>query len=621
MSVIDLTKSKESNESLTKESIESLSRSMQSLSLAMSINNLKSFESNSLKKKTESSVLEGKSLSELYTLAWRNPGLREQVSLKVGYSCKGAPLKSGVEIKGYQKEAISWIRTPKSGIRNKKGGILCFHMGLGKTFSSLCATIPAQRKPGFGGTLVVCPLSVLTTWKQEIEKFFESELKSIFIYPKTELMKYTKKELIEANVVVTTYETISNLAYSRGEEGREPWVYQILDFSEEGKVMDVFNAPEPNLDLKPRSWEETLFTIRWNWLVYDESQKVGNYKTKVWRGCMSIWSQSTLLLSGTPVMNDVGEYFTQFRLLGYNKCNVRQWKRDAKSFLDDDHLEQCIYTKNYEDVGIQLPEIQYVITDVILSETEKKVYDSIRSAVKNEYNQYIGGKVDAVDIMVLITRLRQSAICANSAISVSKSNAGGETTPSQNAILDRMRTLSLTSWIMDSNGTAGKFSSKLNSVVNTIRSIPKDEKFIVFSTFTHPLELFESRLEFEFPDLYWVYIDGSVTGSKRESLISQYQTDPKVRGMLITLKTGCTGLNLACSNHILIIDEWWNDATTDQGIARAFRVGQTKSVKVYRFPVVDSIEQNVRNICEQKTNRIKNWNISKTSIGMLMRVV
>ena len=522
---------------------------------------------------------------------------------------------TGFQLNPHQINAKKWILTPKASIKGKKGGFLCLSMGLGKTLTAIFATV-GDRKPEYGGTLVICPLSVLSTWKQEIAKFYGSTLKVIVAYPKNEIEKYSKQQLFEADLVLTTYETIQTLAYHKRNEFAPRIVDSILEVDGAGKVHDVENAKFPSADKDPLCWEERLFSIRWRWKVFDESQRVGNYNTKTWRGSMAIWSRYTLHLSGTPVMNDVKEYYTQFRLLGYDDCTRTQWGKNTAKYIKEDGLEECIYSRSYKDVGIKLPGIESICVPVKLSEEERRVYDKVVEMIRIEYGHFVSGKDNASIVLGMFVRLRQLSLASHIAIINSEDKFG-----TGRQILELMDSMDLGSWIRDSGGTAGKMSSKLNKAFEILHQIPSDEKFIVFSSFTHPILLLESRLDEEFSDLHWVYIDGSVKGEERDKLITKFQTDPKIRGMLITNKTGSTGLNLSCANHIIFLDEWWNDATNEQGIHRSYRVGQTKVVKIYLLPVMDSIEQRVRDICERKTEAISKLSSATTTLSKYMKLL
>ena len=87
----------------------------------------------------------------------------------------------------------------------------------------------------------------------------------------------------------------------------------------------------------------------------------------------------------------------------------------------------------------------------------------------------------------------------------------------------------------------------------------------------------------------------------REKIVNSFQNDPKNKIFLISLKAGGVGLNLTAADYVFILDPWWNPASEMQALNRAHRIGQDKSVFVYRYITSNSIEEKIVRLQEKKS--------------------
>jgi len=93
-------------------------------------------------------------------------------------------------------------------------------------------------------------------------------------------------------------------------------------------------------------------------------------------------------------------------------------------------------------------------------------------------------------------------------------------------------------------------------------------------------------------------LDGST--KNRQDLVDQFNEDEDVRLFLISLKAGGTGLNLTGADTVIIYDPWWNPAVENQAVDRAHRIGQKKTVSVYRLVTEDTVEQKIMSLKDKK---------------------
>ncbi|XP_020245575.1 helicase-like transcription factor CHR28 isoform X2 [Asparagus officinalis] len=116
-------------------------------------------------------------------------------------------------------------------------------------------------------------------------------------------------------------------------------------------------------------------------------------------------------------------------------------------------------------------------------------------------------------------------------------------------------------------------------------------KAIVFSQWTSMLDLLEDSLNQSL--IQYRRLDGSVSLPARDRAVKEFNTDPEVTVMLMSLKAGNLGLNMVAACHVILLDLWWNPTTEDQAVDRAHRIGQTRPVTVSRLTVKDTVEDRI----------------------------
>ena len=111
---------------------------------------------------------------------------------------------------------------------------------------------------------------------------------------------------------------------------------------------------------------------------------------------------------------------------------------------------------------------------------------------------------------------------------------------------------------------------------------------MVFSQFTSHLRLIREELDKAHID--YLYLDGSTSLPERNKLVKEFQTGTQPL-FLISLKAGGLGLNLTAADFVIHLDPWWNPSIEDQASDRAYRIGQTRPVTVYRLIATQTIEE------------------------------
>nr|XP_017227107.1 PREDICTED: helicase-like transcription factor CHR28 [Daucus carota subsp. sativus] len=132
--------------------------------------------------------------------------------------------------------------------------------------------------------------------------------------------------------------------------------------------------------------------------------------------------------------------------------------------------------------------------------------------------------------------------------------------------------------------------------------IEAPRKAIVFSQWIGMLDLVEMALLRT--DLQYRKLDGTMTLTARDKAVREFNTDPEVTVMLMSLKAGNLGLNMVAASHVILLDLWWNPTTEDQAIDRAHRIGQTRPVTVSRITISNTVEDRILGLQEEKRKMV-----------------
>ncbi|POG57291.1 chromatin remodeling complex subunit, partial [Rhizophagus irregularis DAOM 181602=DAOM 197198] len=145
-------------------------------------------------------------------------------------------------------------------------------------------------------------------------------------------------------------------------------------------------------------------------------------------------------------------------------------------------------------------------------------------------------------------------------------------------------------------------SSKIEALVEFLNQNNDDDKSVVFSQWTSFLDLIE--IAFKDANVKFIRFDGKMLCNQREEAVNNFNNDPKIKVLLISLKCGSLGLNLTAANQCFLMDPWWNPSIEDQAIDRIYRIGQTRPVSVFRFFIENTIEDRVFKLQKKKRDLI-----------------
>lgn len=310
---------------------------------------------------------------------------------------------------------------------------------------------------------------------------------------------------------------------------------------------------------------EKLAARPWKTIVLDEAHSIKNRETKISKAAMQLKGDFRLMLTGTPIQNHLSEIWNLFQFI--NPGILGSFEQFTKRFITPIELgadkEKRKELKNIiapfllrrtkNEVLDELPGKTEIVIPVELSAAEELFYETLR---KKAESNLLASEKNSIQTLAEITRLRQAA-----------SHIG----------------------LVDS--TYKEESVKMSAFFDLVDVMHENNhRALVFSQFTSHLALFKEALDKRGID--YLYLDGSTPILEREKLVKEFQTGNQLL-FLISLKAGGLGLNLTAADFIIHLDPWWNPAIEDQASDRAYRIGQTRPVTVYRLIAKNTIEEKI----------------------------
>ncbi len=297
--------------------------------------------------------------------------------------------------------------------------------------------------------------------------------------------------------------------------------------------------------------EHALSNRRFDLLIADEAHKLRNLETAVSRGLRRISAKTKWILTGTPIERDPRDLASILSILDPDRFSLD----DEGSTLDVLRARAAPYIlrRTRSVVLADLPQVISHHERLELEPSQRSSYDDLAKQARPG--------VDPKDLLSLITKLRQ--IC--------------EYDP---------RT---------------KKSSKIARSVELIQSVLDcDQKVIVFSFLLEPLRALKRELERAGLGDSAVFLEGSMNTQERGTVLERFKQSPQVSVLLASSRVASEGLTLTVANNVIFLNRWWNPSANNQARDRVVRIGQDKTVYVYSFTCVDTVEESLEKILKEK---------------------
>ncbi|XP_068579280.1 DNA excision repair protein ERCC-6 [Cebidichthys violaceus] len=478
----------------------------------------------------------------------------------------------------YQQTGVRWLWELHC---QQAGGILGDEMGLGKTiqvisflaglsYSKLRTRGSNYRYVGLGPTVIVCPATVMHQWVKEFHTWWPPF--RVAVLHETGSFTSNKEKLIPEiaachGILITSYSAVRNM-------------------------------------------QDTLQRFDWHYIILDEGHKIRNPNAGVTTACKQFRTPHRFILSGSPMQNNLKELWSLFDFVfpgklgtlpvfmeqfsvpitmgGYSNASPVQVQTAFKcACVLRDTINPYLLRRMKADVkaNLSLPDKNEQVLFCRLTEDQRQVYQSFLDS--KEVYQMLNG-----DMQIFAGLIALRKICNHPDLF-----SGGP------RILRGIPEDQLTK---EEHFGFWKRSGKLIVVESLLRLwFKQGHRVLLFSQSRQMLDILQV---FVMENNYsYVKMDGTTTIASRQPLIARYNGDKSIFIFLLTTKVGGLGVNLTGANRVIIYDPDWNPSTDTQARERAWRIGQTQQVTVYRLLTAGTIEEKIyhRQIFKQfLTNRV-----------------
>ncbi|XP_068956100.1 chromodomain-helicase-DNA-binding protein 7 isoform X1 [Petaurus breviceps papuanus] len=460
--------------------------------------------------------------------------------------------KNNNKLREYQLEGVNWLLFNWYNTRNC---ILADEMGLGKTIQSITFLYEIYLKGIHGPFLVIAPLSTIPNWEREFRTWTEL---NVVVYHGSQASRRT----------IQLYEMYFKDPQGRVIKGSYKFHAIITTFE-----MILTDCPE-------------LRNIPWRCVVIDEAHRLKNRNCKLLEGLKMMDLEHKVLLTGTPLQNTVEELFSLLHFLEPTRfpseTTFMQEFGDLKTEEQVQKLQAILkpmmLRRLKEDVEKNLAPKEETIIEVELTNIQKKYYRAILE--KNfTFLSKGGGQANVPNLLNTMMELRK---CCNHPylINGAEEKILEEFKETHNADSPDFQLQAMIQ-------AAGK-------LVLIDKLLPKlkagGHRVLIFSQMVRCLDILEDYLiQRRYP---YERIDGRVRGNLRQAAIDRFSRPDSDRFVfLLCTRAGGLGINLTAADTCIIFDSDWNPQNDLQAQARCHRIGQSKSVKIYRLITRNSYER------------------------------
>lgn len=450
------------------------------------------------------------------------------------------PALAGV-LRGYQKEGVDWLYRIAS---SNGSALLADDMGLGKTlqtlaFLKLWKTNNAQmsKLP----VLIVCPATLLSTWRDEAQKFVPDF--NVLIMHGARRSDYYDV-MSSADLIVTSYALLD----------RDVARYQALPIAA---------------------------------MVLDEASAIRNPDTLAAKSARKVRGSAPdaacVAITGTPVENSVRDLWSIFQFLMPGYLGSREDFRNRYELPCAAELPDraALQRLRWRTEPFMLRRVKTQVAKDLPPKIESVIWCDPSPIQRDHYQSILRHGVEKVD------QARES---------IGKEGARMQML----TVLLRLRQSCCDLRLIDDQISSEKISDvsvKLARLLELLGEAQRGgHRILVFSQFTSMLSLIRNELDQE--DIDYCYLDGATTD--RAGIVERFQKSDGPPVFLISLKAGGYGLTLTAADTVVLFDPWWNPAVEAQAADRVHRIGQTKPATIYKFITRGTVEEKILRLQDKK---------------------
>ncbi|XP_037682136.1 chromodomain-helicase-DNA-binding protein 1-like isoform X2 [Choloepus didactylus] len=436
---------------------------------------------------------------------------------------------TGIHLRSYQLEGVTWLA---QCFLCQNGCILGDEMGLGKTCQTIALFIYlAGRLNDEGPFLILCPLSVLNNWKEEIERFAPGLSCVTYVGDKQE-RAHLQQDLTQEScfhVLLTTYE----------------------------------------ICLKDASF---LKSFPWSVLVVDEAHRLKNQSSLLHKTLSEFSVVFRLLLTGTPIQNSLQELYSLLSFVEPAVFSKEQAEDFVKRYQDIEKvyesaselhklLQPFLLRRVKTEVATELPKKTEVVIYHGMSALQKKYYKAILMKDLDAFENEMAKKVKLQNILSQLWKCVDHPYLFD----------GVEPEPFE-----------IGDHLIEASGKLHLLDKLLAFLYS------RGHRVLLFSQMTQMLDILQDYMDYR--GYSYERVDGSVRGEERHLAIKNFGQQP-IFIFLLSTRAGGVGMNLTAADTVIFVDSDFNPQNDLQAAARAHRIGQNKSVKVVRLIGRDTVEE------------------------------
>ncbi|XP_056154917.1 chromodomain-helicase-DNA-binding protein 4a isoform X2 [Lampris incognitus] len=470
---------------------------------------------------------------------------------------------TGGTLHPYQLEGLNWLRFSWA---QGTDTILADEMGLGKTVQT-AVFLYSLYKEGHskGPFLVSAPLSTIINWEREFEMWAPDMYVVTYVGDKDSRAVIRENEFSFEDNAIRGGKKASRMKKDSSVK------FHVLLTSYELITIDM----------------AILGSIDWACLVVDEAHRLKNNQSKFFRVLNNYPLQHKLLLTGTPLQNNLEELFHLLNFLTPERfSNLEGFLEEFADIAKEDQIKKLhdmlgphMLRRLKADVFKHMPSKTELIVRVELSPMQKKYYKFILTRNFEALNTRGGG--NQVSLLNVVMDLKK---CCNHPYLFPV--AAMEAPKMPNGMYD--------------GSALTKAAGKLLLLQKMLRKLKEGgHRVLIFSQMTKMLDLLEDFLENE--GYKYERIDGGITGGMRQEAIDRFNAPGAPQfAFLLSTRAGGLGINLATADTVIIYDSDWNPHNDIQAFSRAHRIGQNKKVMIYRFVTKASVEERITQVAKKK---------------------
>jgi len=438
-------------------------------------------------------------------------------------------------------------------------------------------------------TLIVCPPTLSGHWQQEINTYAPFLNAVAYVGPPAQRDRY-KSQLATADVVITSYEICRNEV-------------------------------------------ELLGKIQWNYCVLDEGHLIKNPAAKTTIAVKQLKSNHRLILSGTPIQNNVLELWSLFDFLMPGFLGTEKVFKDrfakpiaASRFSKSSSKEQeagalAIEALHKQVLPFLLRRLKEEVLDDLppkiiqnyyceLSDLQKKLFEDFTKKEGKALNDMAtsGDKEAKQHIFTALNYMRK--LCNSPSLVMNEKHKQWPAiatllakqkssirdpihAPKLGALRDLLRDSGIG---VEASSTSTSNTTASNEPPAVLTEAVSQHRVLIFCQMKEMLDIVQDDVIRKMNGVTYLRLDGSIEANRRQDIVNKFNGDPSIDVLLMTTSVGGLGLNLTGADTVIFVEHDWNPQKDIQAMDRAHRIGQKKVVNVYRLITRGTLEEKILNL-------------------------